>query len=479
MKSNAIINRIGCCLITILSVFNSSAQPDYLSKEYSTLYSFNDIIAYDSGYFVSKSTPRIIKLNFEGDTILNRIISFGKPGIHNFKMYKASQNIIYCIGNYNNNNSITAFCAKLNYNLDTLWVKYYDTLYYHYCVHTVVNDTAIIAYLDSSDKINILLLDSNGVIIERRMLPKYPGALIGATINDIAAVNRKVFAIALKIVYKSSWDQNYYYKSLICVSDTNGYNYFESGFQYVSGSGFSESFIFYDKASNRIKHFYHFTQLWHYVKLYEHSLSGQLIASKGVYDDNGDITGEVWWPVNISMLENGSFVIAGFWEKLYQNISGGFLMRCGPHGEWNWFRKYHEEQTSGYSGFLASITETDNHFLACAGRSNYAWLLVVDSLGCEAPGVCWVGEEEISAPPQENLFEVFPNPAGEEVWVKSAAPLSGLAIYAMNGQKMPLPALTEENPLRIDTRSWPAGLYVVRASLQNGRILTQKLMKCR
>ena len=107
------------------------------------------------------------------------------------------------------------------------------------------------------------------------------------------------------------------------------------------------------------------------------------------------------------------------------------------------------------------------------------WLLVVDSLGCEAPGVCWVGEEEISAPPQENLFEVFPNPAGEEVWVKSAAPLSGIAIYAMNGQKMPLPALTEENPLRIDTRSWPAGLYVVRASLQNGRILTQKLMKCR
>lgn len=154
-------------------------------------------------------------------------------------------------------------------------------------------------------------------------------------------------------------------------------------------------------------------------------------------------------------------------------------MRCGPHGEWNWFRKYDEEQTSGYSGFLTTITETDNHFLACAGKRNYAWLLVVDSLGCEAPGVCWVGEEEISFPLQENLLEIFPNPAGEEVWAKSAAPFAGFEIYGMNGQKMPMAALSGETPMRIDTRTWPAGLYVVRAPLQSDRVLTQKFVKLR
>jgi hypothetical protein len=88
-----------------------------------------------------------------------------------------------------------------------------------------------------------------------------------------------------------------------------------------------------------------------------------------------------------------------------------------------------------------------------------------------------VGEEEISSPLQENLLEIFPNPAGEEVWVKSAAPLAGLTIYAMNGQKMPMAALSGENPMRIDTRAWPAGLYMVRATLQNGRVLMQKVMK--
>jgi hypothetical protein len=90
-----------------------------------------------------------------------------------------------------------------------------------------------------------------------------------------------------------------------------------------------------------------------------------------------------------------------------------------------------------------------------------------------------VGQEEISASLQENLFEVYPNPAGEEVWVKSAAPLAGLTIYAMNGQKMPMTALSGENPMRIDTRTWPAGLYVVRATLQNGRVAMQKVMKNR
>jgi len=312
---------------------------------------------------------------------------------------------------------------------------------------------------DAQSNIHIQIFSPCGELIEHRIHPKYPGSN-GMTINSIAVVNAKKYAIAVLSAYYNSWLQDYYYKPMICVSDTNDYNYF-------------------DKASNRIKHFYHFTQLWNAVTLYEHSLSGQLISSKGIYNDHGDTTGEIWDPNGIAMLGNGSFVIAGSWEKIYQNISGGFLMRCGPQGEWNWFRKFHEEQTSGYNGVLYSCTETDNHFLACAGKSNYAWLLVVDSLGCEAPGVCWVGQEEISAPLQETQLEVFPNPAGEEVWVKINGHLAGIEIYAMNGQKMPLPALSAENPLRIDTRTWPAGLYMVRATLPNGRVLTQKVMKCR
>jgi hypothetical protein len=477
MKSNVILNRIGCCLIIILSVFNSNAQPDYLSKEFDYCNVLYSVIPYDSGYFLQdNSFNTFYKVNFEGDTIKTLHFQGRLPGTYSCFMGKANNENMIIAGQYKNlyTGQSMLFISKINMNLDTLWVKYYPELLAGGPI--LINDTISVIKIDAQSNIHIQIFSPCGELIEHRIHPKYPGSN-GMTIYSIAVVNAKKYAIAVLSAYYNSWLQDYYYKPMICVSDTNDYNYFESGFEYIYGSGASQSFIFYDKASNRIKHFYHFTQLWNAVTLYEHSLSGQLISSKGIYNDHGDTTGEIWDPNGIAMLGNGSFVIAGSWEKIYQNISGGFLMRCGPQGEWNWFRKYHEEQTSGYNGVLYSCTETDNHFLACAGKSNYAWLLVVDSLGCEAPGVCWVGEEEISALPQENLFEVFPNPAGEEVWVRSAAPLAGLTIYAMNGQKMPMAALSGENPMRIDTRAWPAGLYVVRATLQNGRVVTQKVMK--
>jgi len=478
MKSHAIVNRIGCCLIIILSVFNSSAQPDYLSRDYIFREAFHQVTYFDSGYIL-RNNYTLYKTDFNGDTIKSYTFRGRFPGTYTYSYLKSQDKNIILSGTYkaSGTGQSMLFISKLNFNLDTLWVRYYPGLVPGYIAQ--YNDTLAVIYGDSSYKIHVQIFNSTGELIETRIHPKYPGSLY-ALIHNVAAVNTKVFAIALEIFYKSSWDQNYYNKPIICVSDTNGYNYFESGFAYLSGSGTSESYIFYDTVSNRIKHFYHFAQMDNYVKLYEHSLSGQLMASKGIYYDDAYVTNEIWYPCDISLLQNGCFVICGQYDKITQNIKGGFIMRCGPHGEWSWFRKYKEIHTSGMdNGTLYAIVETENQFLASVGQGANAWLLVVDSLGCEAPGVCWVGQEEISAPLQETQLEVFPNPAGEEVWVKINGHLAGIEIYAMNGQKMPLPALSAENPLRIDTRAWPAGLYMVRATLPNGRVLTQKVMKCR
>ncbi|HAL65829.1 MAG: hypothetical protein XD81_0507 [Bacteroidetes bacterium 38_7] len=178
------------------------------------------------------------------------------------------------------------------------------------------------------------------------------------------------------------------------------------------------------------------------------------------------------------MLQNGCFVISGRWDKIYQGIKGGFNMRRGPHGEWSGFRKYKELQTTALGIGPWAIIETENNFLASAGQGVNAWLLVVDSLGCEAPGVCWVGEEEIAAFLLIAELEIFPNPARNKVWIKCASPLSEVEFYAMNGQRLSIPTLANEQPLRIDIHTWPEGLYLVRARLQNGRVLTQKMMKC-
>jgi len=478
MKKNKILNFVLGFLLMHLFPLTSNAQPDYLSREYSNFESFHDIILYDSGYFVKKST-RIAKINFVGDTIKIREISFKKPGIHSFKMYTTSVNKFFCIGYNLNENKTIPFVAKLNFNLDTIWVKYYDDnqIALSDVASVTIHDTIIISYMGSGYNIHVLILDSSGSFVEHRIHPKYAGSN-SMTIYSIASVNARKYVIAILREYYNSWYQKYYWDPVICVSDSNQYYYFWSGFEYEYGSGASTSFIFYDNVTGRIKHFYHFTQMWNTVTLYEHTLSGQLIASKGIYDDDANITGEIWDPYRISMLQNGCFVISGRCEKIYQDIKGGFIMRCGPHGEWNWFRKYNENQTSGSNGFLSTIAETDNKFLACVGKSANAWLLVVDSLGCEAPGVCWVGEEEMPASLQIAELEVFPNPVRDEVWVKCASPLSDIEFYTMNGQRMFISALANEQPLRIDIRTWPEGLYLVRARLQNGRILTQKMMKC-
>ena len=183
---------------------------------------------------------------------------------------------LFPIGNISNSLSVIIKLFWTDVTLDTPWVKYFDTLFYYYPESTVINDTLIIIYLNTCLKINVLKVDNNGVMIEHRIHAEYPGSR-DALVHNVAAVNTKVFAIALEILYKSSWDQDYYYKPMICVSDTNDYNYYESGFEYILGSGASQSFIFYDKASNRIKHFYHFAQKDDYLALYEHTLSGQLI----------------------------------------------------------------------------------------------------------------------------------------------------------------------------------------------------------
>jgi len=469
-----------CFLFVFLFPLTSNAQPDYLSREYSFCNVFYSVTPFDSGYFLQdNSLSTIYKVNFEGDTLKSLCFQGRLPGSYSFFHGKTKDGNIIIAGRFENSNTGQSmlFISKLNFMLDTLWVRYYPGL--HASGPILNNDTIAVIKKDAQSNIHVQIFNPNGELIEHRIHPKYAGSN-SMTIYSIASVNARKYVIAILREYYNSWNQKYYWDPVICVSDSNQYYYFWSGFEYEYGSGASTSFIFYDNITGRIKHFYHFTQMWNTVTLYEHTLSGQLISSKGIYDDNANITGEIWSPRSMTMLGNGSFVISGQYERIYQDIKGGFIMRCGPHGEWNWFRKYKEIQTTGIgNGSLYAITETENYFLASVGQGTKAWLLVVDSLGCEAPGVCWVGEEEMPASLQIAELEVFPNPVRDEVWIKCASPLSEIEFYTMNGQRMFISALANEQPLRIDIRTWPEGLYLVRARLQNGRVLTQKMMKCR
>ncbi|HQN86666.1 MAG TPA: hypothetical protein PK194_09655, partial [Bacteroidales bacterium] len=131
MKSKAILYRIGCCLITFLSVFNSTAQPDYLSREYDFSNVFYSVIQYDSGYFLQDdSFQTIYKVNYKGDTIKSLLFQGRLPGTYSCFMGKTNDENMIISGQYKNlySGQTMLFISKLNINLDTIWVKYYPGL---------------------------------------------------------------------------------------------------------------------------------------------------------------------------------------------------------------------------------------------------------------------------------------------------------------------------------------------------------------
>ena len=465
MKTNHIFSFLGILLMAFGLTLQALAQPTYISKTY--LYGvFYRIVNIDSGYISYSTTKNFYKITYTGDTLKRKQFVGPKSGIYSTRcLCKSSDNHIIIAGTFqpDTTNNKYIFISKLNQNLDTLWVKYYFNTNPNYSiVATCHEDTIAVAFNKyMSGGYYLSTFTSNGDFIGIDYYPKPSGADY-YSLADIYPVNGSKYIILLSADYSQ--------KIFVCVVSQGIFSFFigdSCDIGYLGGRVFNDNqgnislitFYYYDYTS---------------ISLSAFNFGGQLLYFRRIYEDPNNLVHTTG--TNAIMSNNGDFIITGSYQQ--EDTEEGVLIRANSYGQLKWMRRFEGGGTFGTN--LAGVTETNNHFLACVGKKDYnEWLLVVDSLGCEAPGVCWVGEEEISALPQENLFEVFPNPAGEEVWVRSAAPLAGLTIYAMNGQKMPMAALSGENPMRIDTRTWPAGLYMVRATLQNGRVVTQKVMKYR
>ncbi|NLH51411.1 MAG: hypothetical protein GX459_01035, partial [Bacteroidales bacterium] len=161
-------------LLTLFSL-HAPAQPSYVNRVYPYYYYYSQIKVYDSVYIIARS-QRLLKLNFAGDTLRTRPVPFPRPFNHAFKIYKTLDNNILCVGmSYNFNNNMVPFIAKINLNLDTLWVRYYDDKIIAsgtYFASTTYSDTVIITYLRTDDSLKVLTLDTLGNIIDYRVHPK-------------------------------------------------------------------------------------------------------------------------------------------------------------------------------------------------------------------------------------------------------------------------------------------------------------------
>jgi hypothetical protein len=157
----------------------------------------------------------------------------------------------------------------------------------------------------------------------------------------------------------------------------------------------------------------------------------------------------------------------------------GYISRTDSIGELRWQRRYNYNEFTDFFGDFIETSDggllvcgaADDDF--CCGGQNL-WLVKLDSLGCLEPN-CWVGFEDVI---ENDLgIKVFPNPSNE--WLNFKLPEHargvGLEVLSISGQRVMNTKLYA--PLEaIQVNHLPAGLYLIKFTLGDGRSVTEKVV---
>ncbi|MCX6234591.1 MAG: T9SS type A sorting domain-containing protein [Bacteroidetes bacterium] len=193
--------------------------------------------------------------------------------------------------------------------------------------------------------------------------------------------------------------------------------------------------------------------------------------------------------LNIRCLPNGDVIACGSAPDNFPHIVG-WILKINNDGDSLWYREYDILTGSQSSNELYDIIGTsDNGLISCGylwphepdTGSEDAWVIKLDSLGCEGPDDCWVGMEE---KPEDDVTNeelwVYPNPAADKVIVRwpmadSRVPKEmRLIIYDVLGTKVKeinIPAGQKE--ARLDVSTWHEGLYAV-ILIEKGQIVARE-----
>jgi hypothetical protein len=170
-------------------------------------------------------------------------------------------------------------------------------------------------------------------------------------------------------------------------------------------------------------------------------------------------------------LPNGDIVAVGGTNNASEG-DAGWLLKTDADGNEIWQRKYNKNNNTDL--FYSVLLANDGGFLLSGQarnaetKSQDAWLLKVDSVGCPYPN-CLVGidEEEKTTV----VADVWPNPASEVLNVQLQKPGKAQITFTdMAGRSYSPPAQEGSGVvgtyLEVDVRAWPNGLYIF--TVENG-----------
>ncbi|MEN8249871.1 MAG: T9SS type A sorting domain-containing protein [Bacteroidota bacterium] len=162
----------------------------------------------------------------------------------------------------------------------------------------------------------------------------------------------------------------------------------------------------------------------------------------------------------------------GHWRKKY-----GWLLKINEIGDSIWYREFnYYTGTESDFNMLYDLCLTSDGGYAMVGQAytwtnpQAAWIIKVDSFGCDTPDCQTVHVEELFGNSPKELY-VFPNPANNEINIGvknsiSESPYS-IIIFDIFGRKQDVIAVPKgERNTRIDISKYPSGVYV--AIVMNG-----------
>jgi len=156
----------------------------------------------------------------------------------------------------------------------------------------------------------------------------------------------------------------------------------------------------------------------------------------------------------------------------------GYLVKTDLNGYMLWQRRYVKNVNNPHY-FYDCIPTYDHGYVmggTCLMSTQDAWLIKVDSMGCEVAGCDAVGLIE---PENQNAISVYPNPSHGNVTVTSArGNEDGVCVEVMNsmGQIVDRISFNGLTAVQLITENYGAGLFYLRLMSNGTCISTEKLL---
>jgi len=194
----------------------------------------------------------------------------------------------------------------------------------------------------------------------------------------------------------------------------------------------------------------------------------------------------------IRALENGDIISTGHYDNAteFTRNETSWILKTDSAGNELWYREYMLLTATFSMNKLYNVIPTpDKGFIACGTVWPYppdtgtqdSWVLKVDSLGCESPGNCWVGQDEIWVKTftPEKPFVAYPNPATDKLTVEFHINEEGadIELLAITGQPVISTRIPPKRELiELDVGLLPDGVYFLQVKMPGKRAVTEKVV---